>query len=158
MSVKTEVRKGVAWIDRFVSNQYLRWVGDKPAILSFLFHTVFDDKNEMHLNHLDPQQEMCLSDYRYIFDRFRENSQKDLKLSIYESANLSLNQTLSRTIVTSLTTLIVVVILYFLGGEVIKYFAFALIIGVIVGTYSSIFIASPFMLYFKSKAQIIGEE
>ena len=99
-----------------------------------------------------------LNDTIVIFDRFRENSQKDLKLSIYESANLSLNQTLSRTVVTSLTTLIVVVILYFLGGEVIKYFAFALIIGVIVGTYSSIFIASPFMLYFKSKAQIIGEE
>jgi len=72
MSVKTQMRKGVEWIDSVVSNQYLRWVGDKPAVLSFLFHTVFDDKDEMHLNHLDPQQEMCLSDYRYIFDRFRE--------------------------------------------------------------------------------------
>jgi preprotein translocase SecF subunit len=95
-----------------------------------------------------------LNDTIVIFDRFRENSHKDLKLSPNELANLSLNQTISRTIITSLTTLMVVVILFFVGGEVIKYFAFALIIGVIVGTYSSIFVASPCMLYFKSKIKI----
>ena len=99
-----------------------------------------------------------LNDTIVIFDRFRENSHKDLKLSLNELANLSLNQTLSRTVITSLTTLMVVVILFFVGGEVIKYFAFALIIGVIVGTYSSIFVASPFMLYFKSKIKIEEEE
>jgi len=99
-----------------------------------------------------------LNDTIVIFDRFRENSQKDLKLSMVEIANLSLNQTLSRTVVTSLTTLIVVCILYFLGGEVIRYFAFALIIGVIVGTYSSIFIASPFMLFIKSKMPVAEED
>ena len=92
-----------------------------------------------------------LNDTIVIFDRFRENSQKDLKISLTDLANLSLNQTLSRTIITSLTTLMVVTILFFVGGEAIKYFAFALIIGVIVGTYSSMFIASPFLLYFKSK-------
>ena len=92
-----------------------------------------------------------LNDTIVIFDRFRENSQKDLKISLVDLANLSLNQTLSRTIITSLTTLMVVTILFFVGGEAIKYFAFALIIGVIVGTYSSMFIASPFLLYFKSK-------
>ena len=92
-----------------------------------------------------------LNDTIVIFDRFRENSEKDLDISLNELANLSLNQTLSRTIITSLTTLIVVIILYYIGGEVIKYFAFALIIGVLVGTYSSIFVASPFMLYLKSK-------
>lgn len=95
-----------------------------------------------------------LNDTIVIFDRFRENSHKDLKLSLNELANLSLNQTLSRTIITSLTTLMVVVILFFVGGEIIKYFAFALIIGVIVGTYSSMFVASPFMLYLKSKIKI----
>jgi len=95
-----------------------------------------------------------LNDTIVIFDRFRENSHKDLKLSLNELANLSLNQTLSRTIITSLTTLTVVVILFFVGGEIIKYFAFALIIGVIVGTYSSMFVASPFMLYLKSKIKI----
>ena len=92
-----------------------------------------------------------LNDTIVIFDRIRENSQKDLKISLIDLANLSLNQTLSRTIITSLTTLMVVTILFFVGGEAIKYFAFALIIGVIVGTYSSMFIASPFLLYFKSK-------
>ena len=99
-----------------------------------------------------------LNDTIVIFDRFRENGQKDLKLSMKEIANLSLNQTLSRTVITSLTTLLVVTILYYIGGEVIKYFAFALIIGVFVGTYSSIFIASPFMLYLKSKVKIEEEE
>ena len=93
-----------------------------------------------------------------IFDRFRENSHKDLKLSLNELANLSLNQTLSRTIITSLTTLMVVVILFFVGGEIIKNFAFALIIGVIVGTYSSMFVASPFMLYLKSNIKVEEEE
>lgn len=92
-----------------------------------------------------------LNDTIVIFDRFRENVKKDLKLSMEEIVNLSLNQTLSRTIITSLTTLIVVLILFIWGGEVIKYFAFALIIGVITGTYSSIFIASPFMLYLRSR-------
>ena len=99
-----------------------------------------------------------LNDTIVIFDRFRENGQKDLKLSMKEIANLSLNQTLSRTVVTSLTTLMVVMILYYMGGEVIKYFAFALIVGVFVGTYSSIFIASPFMLYLKSKIKTEEEE
>jgi len=99
-----------------------------------------------------------LNDTIVIFDRFRENGQKDLKLSMKEIANLSLNQTLSRTVVTSLTTLMVVMILYYMGGEVIRYFAFALIVGVFVGTYSSIFIASPFMLYLKSKIKIEEEE
>jgi len=98
-----------------------------------------------------------LNDTIVIFDRFRENSEKDLDLNLNQLANLSLNQTLSRTIITSLTTLIVVIILYFIGGEVIKYFAFALIIGVLVGTYSSIFVASPFMLYLKSKYKDKGE-
>ena len=92
-----------------------------------------------------------LNDTIVIFDRFRENIDKDLKLSMDEIINLSLNQTLGRTVITSATTLIVVVILFLWGGEVIKYFAFALIIGVLTGTYSSIFIASPFMLYLKTR-------
>jgi len=98
-----------------------------------------------------------LNDTIVIFDRFRENTQKDLKLSLINLANLSLNQTLSRTIITSFTTLMVVTILFFIGGEAIKYFAFALIIGVIVGTYSSMFIASPFMLFFKSRIKVEEE-
>ena len=99
-----------------------------------------------------------LNDTIVIFDRFRENDGKDLKLSMTEIANLSLNQTLSRTIITSLTTLIVVLILYFIGGEVIKYFAFALIIGVLTGTYSSIFIASPFMFVLAKQINLNTKE
>jgi len=98
-----------------------------------------------------------LNDTIVIFDRFRENTEKDLDLELNELANLSLNQTLSRTIITSLTTLVVVIILYYIGGEVIRYFAFALIVGVFVGTYSSIFVASPFMLYLRSKYKIEEE-
>lgn len=68
--------------------------------------------------------------------------------------NKSLNQTLNRTIITSLTTLIVVVVLYFIGGEVIHDFAFALIVGVIIGTYSSIFVASPVVLEWTNRAAV----
>ena len=98
-----------------------------------------------------------LNDTIVIFDRFRENTLKDVKLNMIDIANMSLNQTLSRTIITSLTTMFVVVILFLFGGEVIKYFALALIIGVLVGTYSSIFVASPFMLYVKSKIKFEEE-
>lgn len=84
-----------------------------------------------------------LNDTIVVFDRIRENlkvMRRDEYITIF---NRSINQTLSRTILTSFTTFIVVVILFFFGGEVIHTFSFALVIGIIVGTYSSIFIASP---------------
>ena len=87
-----------------------------------------------------------LNDTIVIFDRIRENLRKIRKKSFEQVINVSINQTLSRTILTSLTTLIVVLALFFLGGEVIHDFSFALMIGVFVGTYSSIFIASPILL------------
>ena len=74
------------------------------------------------------------------------------KDSIIDTVNKSINESLSRTIVTSLTTFFVVLILYFFGGEVIRYFSFALIIGVLVGTYSSIFVASLIVVYMQPKA------
>ena len=80
------------------------------------------------------------------FDRMRENFRKMRKGGALEVMNSSLNQTLRRTILTSLTTLLVVVTLLLIGGEVIKGFSFALFIGILVGTYSSIFIASPVVL------------
>ncbi|KAA3617426.1 MAG: protein translocase subunit SecF [Calditrichaeota bacterium] len=94
-----------------------------------------------------------LNDTIVVFDRVRENlkaASKNIK-DITDLVNKSLNETLSRTVVTSLTTLIVVVVLYFLGGEVLKTFAFALIIGVLIGTYSSIFVASPIVVDWKTK-------
>ena len=83
-----------------------------------------------------------LNDTIVVFDRIRENFRKVRKKTALEITNSSINQTISRTLMTSLTTLLVLVALYFFGGEVIASFALALIIGVVVGTYSSIYIAS----------------
>ena len=94
-----------------------------------------------------------LNDTIVVFDRIRENIPKYMKKTLQEIVNLSLNETLSRTVITSLTTMMVVVILFIWGGEVINLFAFALIVGVFVGTYSSIFVASPVMLYFEKRSK-----
>lgn len=87
-----------------------------------------------------------LNDTIVVFDRIRENFRKMRKGTTIEVMNRSLNQTLPRTVLTSLTTLLVLLALVSLGGEVIRGFAIALIIGVVVGTYSSIFVASPVVL------------
>ena len=90
-----------------------------------------------------------INDTIVIFDRIRENLRKYKKMELLDLFNLSLNNTLSRTVVTSLTTLIALFSLYFLGGEVIRAFSFTMIVGVLVGTYSSIFVAVPSLLVFK---------
>ncbi|MEE9444416.1 MAG: protein translocase subunit SecF [Cocleimonas sp.] len=87
-----------------------------------------------------------LNDTIVVFDRIRENYLQLRKASSEESINISINQTLSRTIVTSLTTLLVLLALFFLGGEIIHGFSMAMIIGVIVGTYSSIYVASSSLI------------
>ncbi|MCG8608179.1 protein translocase subunit SecF, partial [bacterium] len=88
------------------------------------------------------------------FDRIRENL-KTLRRETYNNiVNASINQSLSRTVVTSMTTMMVVLILFFFGGEVIKNFAFALIVGVIIGTYSSIFIASPIVVEWERRREL----
>jgi len=94
-----------------------------------------------------------LNDTIVVYDRIRENLRTMGKNArdITEPVNRSINETLSRTVVTSLTTLFVVVVLYFFGGEVLRTFALALIIGIVVGTYSSIFIASPIVVDWKTK-------
>lgn len=88
-----------------------------------------------------------MNDTVVVYDRIRENLRKYKKLDLYSLINSSINQTLSRTVLTSLTTLIALFSLYLLGGEVIKGFTLAMIIGVFVGTYSSTFIASQILLY-----------
>jgi preprotein translocase subunit SecF len=88
-----------------------------------------------------------LNDTIVVFDRIRENFHVMRKASSVDVMNTSINQTMSRTIITGATTLMVLFALFFLGGEVIHGFATALIVGVIVGTYSSIFVASPVTLY-----------
>jgi preprotein translocase subunit SecF len=94
-----------------------------------------------------------LNDTIVVFDRIRENIPKYLKKTIDEVVNISLNETLNRTVITSLTTMMVVVILFVWGGKVINLFAFALIVGVFVGTYSSLFVASPVMAYFEKRSK-----
>lgn len=92
-----------------------------------------------------------LNDTIVVFDRIRENLRRKGKSSISEIINTSINQTLSRTLLTSGTTLLVVIALFVFGGEIIHDFSFALLVGVFIGTYSSIFIASVFLVYWDSR-------
>ena len=84
-----------------------------------------------------------MNDTVVIYDRIRENLSKFNKLEINDISNLSINETLSRTLITSVTTLLALFSIFILGGEILKGFSFAMILGVIIGTYSSIFVASP---------------
>jgi preprotein translocase subunit SecF len=90
-----------------------------------------------------------INDTIVVYDRIRENVRKNVKQSLADTINASINQTLSRTILTAFTVFLVVAVLFLFGGAVIHDFAFALIVGVVVGTYSSIFIASPIVLAFE---------
>jgi len=92
-----------------------------------------------------------LNDTIIVFDRIRENVRRFRRRPFEQTMNVSINETLSRTILTSSTTLIVVLALFILGGGVIHDFAFALLVGILVGTYSSIFVASPVLLIWEGK-------
>ena len=88
-----------------------------------------------------------MNDTVVIFDRIRENLKKYSKISTKEISDLSINQTLSRTLITSVTTLLALFSIFIFGGAILKGFSFAMIVGVIVGTYSSIFVATPILNY-----------
>ena len=88
-----------------------------------------------------------MNDTVVIFDRVRENLKKYSKISIREISNISTNETLSRTLITSITTLLALFSIYLFGGAILKGFSFAMIVGVVVGTYSSIFVATPVLNY-----------
>ena len=90
-----------------------------------------------------------MNDTVVIYDRIRENLLKYSKINTNEIANISVNETLSRTIITSLTTLLALGSIFILGGEILRGFFFVMILGVLIGTYSSIFVASPVLNYFK---------
>jgi len=90
-----------------------------------------------------------INDTIVIFDRIRENMKKNIKTPLMEIINTSVNQTLSRTILTSLTVFMVLLVLFFLGGSVIHDFTFTLLVGTIAGVYSTVFIASPIVLLFE---------
>lgn len=93
-----------------------------------------------------------LNDTVVVFDRIRENSLIYKTMEFKDMINKSLNDTLSRTVITSLTTLFVVVVLFIFGGEVLKGFSFALVIGIILGTYSSLFVASSIVVELEKRA------
>lgn len=90
-----------------------------------------------------------INDTIVIFDRIRENSRKNIRMSLTDVINTSVNQTLSRTLLTSLTVFMVLVVLFFLGGSVIHDFTFAMLVGTVAGVYSTMFIASPIVLLFE---------
>ena len=99
-----------------------------------------------------------MNDTVVIYDRIRENLNKFHRLNISEIANLSINETLARTIITSATTLLALFSIFILGGEILRGFSFAMILGVLIGTYSSIFVASPVLKYFKVTYKTIEKE
>ena len=99
-----------------------------------------------------------MNDTVVIYDRIRENLNKYTKLNINEIADLSINDTLARTIITSVTTLLALLSIFILGGEILKGFSFAMILGVVIGTYSSIFVASPMLKFFKVTYKTLEKE
>ena len=99
-----------------------------------------------------------MNDTVVIFDRVRENLKKYSQLKIADISNLSTNETLSRTLITSITTLLALFSIFIFGGAILKGFSFAMIVGVIVGTYSSIFVATPILNYTKVSHKTIVKE
>ena len=99
-----------------------------------------------------------MNDTVVIYDRIRENLRKFSNLKISEISNISINETLSRTIITSLTTLLALFSIFILGGEILRGFSLAMIIGVLIGTYSSIFVASPILKYLNVSFKTIEKE
>ena len=99
-----------------------------------------------------------MNDTVVIYDRIRENLFKFTKISISDVSNLSINETLARTIITSMTTLLALFSIYVVGGEILRGFSFAMILGVLIGTYSSIFVASPILKFFKVSYKTLEKE
>ncbi len=99
-----------------------------------------------------------MNDTVVIFDRVRENLNKFSDIKIFDLTNISINETLSRTIITSVTTLLALVSIYIFGGEILKGFSLAMILGVIFGTYSSIYIANPVLILLNVSQTTISKE
>ena len=99
-----------------------------------------------------------MNDTVVIFDRVRENLKKFSDIKIFDLTNISINETLSRTIITSITTLLALLSIYFLGGEILKGFSLAMILGVVFGTYSSIYIANPILVLLNVSQRTILKE
>ncbi|MDD5270944.1 MAG: protein translocase subunit SecF, partial [Candidatus Omnitrophica bacterium] len=141
----------------FVAFRFKHWYFALAGVLA-LFHDIFVSMGFMAL----AGREMSLlivsalltiagfsiNDTIVIYDRIRENAKLNHKMSLRDLINLSVNQTMSRTLLTSFTVLVVVAVLYMYGGEVLNDFAFCLLVGFISGIYSTVFIVSPLILLF----------
>jgi preprotein translocase subunit SecF len=99
-----------------------------------------------------------MNDTVVIYDRIRENLSKFNNIGIDQISNMSINETLSRTLITSITTLLALFSIFLLGGEILKGFSFAMILGVLIGTYSSIFVASPILKYLKVSSKTLEKK
>ncbi len=130
---------------------------DVLAVLG-IFYILDREINLILLSALLTVAGYSLTDTVIIFDRIRENMKKMIRETMIEVINKSLNEVLSRTIVTTLTTFLVAIALFFFGGEVLHDFSLAIILGLIIGTYSSMFIASPVVLMMGSKTTIMKKK
>jgi preprotein translocase subunit SecF len=127
---------------------------DVLAVLS-IFYIMGKEINLIAVSALLTIAGYSLTDTVVVYDRIRENLRTQLKDSVITVINRSINEVLSRTVITSVTTFLAVASLFFFGGEVIHDFAFAIMLGIIVGTYSSIFVASPILLLWKAKRPFV---
>lgn len=118
-----------------------------------VFHILGKEINLLFITAVLTIAGYSLTDTVVVFDRIRENMRKNLNMSLPEVFNISINEILSRSIITSLTTLLAASSLYLFGGKVIHDFALALVVGIVVGVYSSIFIASPLVLWWEAGPQ-----
>lgn len=135
---------------QYALSAVLTQLNDCVAILS-LFSVFGLDFNESAIIALLTTAGYSMNDTIVIFDRIRENVSKRSKLSMIEIINLSINETLSRTILTVVATLMALFAMYFFGGPVIAEFSFPIIVGIMVGTFSSIFVSAPLLLFFGFK-------
>jgi preprotein translocase subunit SecF len=139
---------GVRFEFRYALGGIVALIHDVLVTITFL--SVFD--KEFDLNIVAALLTIIgysINDTIVIFDRIRENSRKNIRMPLLDVINLSVNQTLSRTILTSLTVLLALIVLFVFGGAVIHDFTFALLVGTVAGVYSTVFIASPIVLVFE---------
>ncbi|HLP29020.1 MAG TPA: protein translocase subunit SecF [Candidatus Didemnitutus sp.] len=125
-------------------------------VISVLFNKLGILNLELSINSLAAYLTILgysINDKVVVFDRIRENRDKHKGMSLSELVNLSLNETLSRTLITGVSVLAALLVLVFLGGDVLEGFAFTMFVGIVVGTYSSIYIASSFLIWYSDRVE-----
>lgn len=130
------------------------------VVLAFVISVLFNKTGllnlELSINSLAAYLTILgysINDKVVVFDRIRENREKHKGMSLVDLVNLSLNETLSRTIITGVSVLAALLVMVFLGGDVLEGFAFTMFVGIVIGTYSSIYIASAFLIWYSDRVQ-----